>query len=65
MLGSGLLEQLLGSIGALSAGLATAWMTYCGSRYVLSDLKTDYAKLRVAIKFLAGNSASASGGHSQ
>ena len=45
MLGSGQLEQLLGSMGALSAGVAIAWMTYCGSMYVLSDLKTDYAKL--------------------
>jgi len=65
MLGSEQLELLLGSIGALSAGLATAWLTYCGSRYVLSDLKTDYAKLRVAIKALAGKSASARGGSSE
>lgn len=65
MLGSGQLEQLLGSIGALSAGVAIAWMTYCGSMYVLSDLKTDYAKLLVAIKTLAGNSAIASGGRSE
>ncbi len=45
MLGNGQLEQLLGSIGALNARVAIAWMTYCGLMYVLSDLKTDYAKL--------------------
>jgi len=64
MLGSGQLEQLLGSICALSAGVAIAWMTYCGSMFVLSDLKTDHAKLLVAIKTLAGNSAIASWGRS-
>jgi len=65
MLGSGQLELLLGSIGALSAGLATAWLTYCGSRYVLSDAKTDCAKLRAAMKALAGKSASVRGGPSE
>ena len=65
MLGSGQLEQLLGSIGAFSAGLAIAWITYCRSMYVLSDLKTDYARLRVAIKTLAGNSGIARGGRSE
>ena len=54
MLGSEQLELLLGSIGALSAGLATAWLTYYGSRYVLSDAKTDCAKLRAAMKGLGG-----------
>lgn len=65
MLGNGQLELLLGSIGALSAGLATAWLTYYGSRYVLSDAKTDCAKLRAAMKALAGKSASARGGSSE
>lgn len=39
MLGSEQLELLLGSIVALSAGLATSWLTGYGSRYVLSDAK--------------------------
>lgn len=61
MLGSEQLELLLGSIGALSAGLATAWLTCYGSRYVLSDAKTDCAKLRAAMKALAGKYASVRG----
>lgn len=59
MHGNGQLKLLLGSIGALSAGLVIVWLTYCATRYVLSDLKDDYAKLRAETKTLAGISARA------
>nr|UVN18823.1 Hypothetical protein [Pseudomonas aeruginosa] len=65
MLGSQQLDLLLGSIGGLSAGLATAWLTYYRSRYVLSVAKSDCAKLRAAMEALAGNSASVTGGPSE
>lgn len=65
MHGSGQLGLLLGSIGALSAGLVIVWLTYCATRYVLSDLKNDYAKLRAEARALAGISVRARGGASE